>query len=255
MSCRAPDLLPTNSARIDSRIGWSTLGPVAVITVFGLAVRAIPVLASPFPLNDGGLFVRMAETVASSGFSFPSTIDYNGTAIPFAYPPIGIYLVAALHQIVGLSYTDLARFLPLLIAAATVPVVTLICLELLDSTVAALVAGSAYALMPRAWEWLVGGGGLTRSPGVLLALTAILVAIRTMRGQSHAGYLIAGALLGMTGLAHPQAVMFGIASVLFVMAWRRGPSLPRQIGVTLLAAGIVLAPWIVVVLMIHGPAS
>jgi hypothetical protein len=196
----------------------------------------------------------MAETIAGAGFWFPSTVEYNGNSIPFAYPPLALYLTAALHQVLGLDFIDLAHFLPLIFAGATVPVATLIGLELMDSRVAAFAAGGAYALVPRAWDWLVDGGGLTRAPGVLLALLAILAVTRAIRGHSSWSFLISGSLLGLAGLTHPQAAILGVVSVLFLIAWRcRRAALPR-IGLTLSAAAVVVAPWIVVVAMDHGLA-
>jgi hypothetical protein len=196
----------------------------------------------------------MAETIAGAGFWFPSTVEYNGNSIPFAYPPLGLYLTAALHQVLGIDFIDLAHFLPLILAGATVPVATLICLELMDSRVAALVAGAAYALVPRAWDWLVDGGGLTRALGVLLALLAILTVVRAVRTRSSSSYLISGILLGLAGLTHPQGAVFGVVSVLFLIAWRGGRVALPRIGLTLSAAAVVVAPWIVVVAMDHGLA-
>jgi hypothetical protein len=245
-SLNAQHLLSRRRVADGSGVDLSALGPILFITILGIVVRAIPVLAASFPLNDGGLFVRMAETITTSGFSFPATVEYNGAVIPFAYPPLGLYLTATLHQSFGLGFIELAHFLPLVFAAATVPVMALICLELMESRVAAFAAGSAYALVPRAWEWLVGGGGLTRSPGVVFALLAILAAVRATRVRSVPGYLLTGALLALAGLAHPQAAMFGLVSVLFLIAWRSDVFLP-QIALTVSAAVIVLAPWILVV--------
>ncbi|HZW02660.1 MAG TPA: hypothetical protein VFF68_01935, partial [Anaerolineaceae bacterium] len=59
---------------------------------FGVLVRLLPVLSSPFPLNDGGLFYRMAADIAQAGFRLPEFTSYNHAGIPFAYPPLGLYL-------------------------------------------------------------------------------------------------------------------------------------------------------------------
>jgi hypothetical protein len=252
-SRRAPDPPSPQSAPAETRVGASALAPILVITVLGLVVRAVPVLAAPFPLNDGGLFVRMAETLAGSGFSFPPTVEFNGNAIPFAYPPLGLYLTAALHQVLGLDLIDLAHFLPLIFASLTVPVAALICLELMNSRVAALAAAGAYALVPRAWDWLVDGGGLTRAPGVLLALLAILAATKALGTDSRRSFLISGALLGLCGLTHPQAAIFGTVSVVFLIVWRRSLALPR-IGLTVVAAVVAVAPWVLAVVAAHGLA-
>jgi hypothetical protein len=196
----------------------------------------------------------MAETVAGSGFSFPTTVEFNGNAIPFAYPPLGLYLAAALHQVLGIDLIDLAHFLPLIFAGATVPVAALICLEVMDSRVAAFAAAGAYALVPRAWDWLIDGGGLTRAPGVVLALLAILAATKALRSDSGRSFLVTGALLALCGLTHPQAAIFGTVSVVFLIVWRRRSAALPRIGLTLAAAVVVVAPWVLGIVAAHGLA-
>jgi hypothetical protein len=218
----------------------------------GLIVRAVPVLTSDFPLHDGGLFVAMVHDVIRAGFALPQFTSYNQDQIPFAYPPLAIYLAAALSQ-AGLDLIALMRLLPILFSLATIPLVYAVTRELTGRIGLAAVAAIAFALAPRSYEWLVIGGGLTRAPGFVLALAAVWLAIKLTK---HASIQIAAAMGlagGLTALTHPEAALFLAVSVALLLVVR-ARSL-RVVGYFLGAAllGLVVAaPWWVSVLQVHG---
>jgi 4-amino-4-deoxy-L-arabinose transferase-like glycosyltransferase len=130
-----------------------------VVTLLGAAVRLSPLTASGYPLNDGGLFVRMSQDLLGNGFSIPATSTYNGEAIPFAYPPLGLFLTAAVVRLTGMSAVDVLRVLPGLISVACILAFYLLAAELLRSRWRGVIASAAFALLPRSYLWLVVGGG------------------------------------------------------------------------------------------------
>jgi len=78
----------------------------------GIVVYAAYVLTHPFPALGGGLFLAMAEAVAENGYALPARVPgYTPGGIPFAYPPLGFYLLAPLLD-TGVSPLALARVLP-----------------------------------------------------------------------------------------------------------------------------------------------
>ena len=164
----------------------------------GLVVRAIPVALADFPVNDGGLFVAMTRAIEDAGWSLPLTISWNGSELPFAYPPLGFYLSGGLSSLFGLELTDVFRWLPLVASALVVPAVFLLARELLRSDAGALVAALAYALAPVSYVWLVQGGGVTRAPGMLLAVLTIWQVVRLVRVPGPAN----GHRRGRPGRAH-----------------------------------------------------
>ena len=60
-----------------------------------------PILASDFPINDGGIFFVMAGELSDAHLALPAETTYNNAHIPFAYPPLGLYVAAALHFATG----------------------------------------------------------------------------------------------------------------------------------------------------------
>ena len=236
----------------DLNLGFS----LSVTVLLAAAIRFVPLAASPYPLNDGGLFAHMATDLTNNGFLLPATTSYNGESIPFAYPPLGIYLTALASLIFGISPASLLRWLPALISTISVLAMYAMAAELLRSRWRGLVAAVAFALIPRSYEWLIVGGGITRSLGLLLALVALQQGTRMLRAHEWRNVAATGMLGGLTALSHPQAAMFLAFSVLTLWAFhfRRGRALPAAIQ--LAAAGLlglaVASPWLVAVVTAHG---
>src|ERR1035437_2522570 len=221
---------------------------VIVVTFTGALVRLIPVLTSSFPLHDGGLFLVLIRNIRAAGMALPAVTTYNNAGISFDYPPLALWVAAALP----VDPLTTIRFAGPLAAILTIPALYLVARELLPGRAYAFVAILLHALVPRGWDWLVTGGGLTRTPGLLLALLAIrqiLRLYRTLHWRNAAGAAIFG---GLAALTHPEATVFvamafGLIAVLKV---RDKVALVRTIGV---AAGVlaVVLPWLLF-LAAHG---
>jgi hypothetical protein len=224
---------------------------VGAMLVGGL-VRAMPFIGTDFPLNDGGLFLTMIEDLRSEGYALPISTSYNALDIPFAYPPLMFYVVGLLSDALGIPVVDLFRILPFLFSVAMIPAFYLISRQLVGplETVFATVA---FSLLPRTWEWLIQGGGITRAPGALLALLTIAAAIRMYRGPTPRGILVTGVGAGVTALTHPHAAVFLVVSLLVLLvSVERSWIGARSLAVAGLVAGALAAPWLILVLSRHG---
>ncbi|MBI3738060.1 MAG: hypothetical protein HY258_03325, partial [Chloroflexi bacterium] len=62
--------------------------------IFGGWVRLSAPAMAGFPINDGGLFYVMMQSIQRNNFQLPAFVQYNGLDIPFAYPPFGLYVGA-----------------------------------------------------------------------------------------------------------------------------------------------------------------
>ncbi len=224
---------------------------VLAAVAMGIVVRAVPVLSADFPLNDGGLFAVMSRDLRDNGFLIPSVTSYNGGAIPFGYPPLGLYLNALIGPIFGADEASL-RFLPLLITCLTIPAFFFMVRGWVSPATAA-VATFAWAIIPRSWMWQVGGGGITRSLGMLFAFVAIGAAVRLLATNERRWWIIAPIAAGLTALSHLESAAFVGATLL--VAWlfhhRSRRSLAMLLGVAGLAA-VVASPWLISVVAQHG---
>ena len=241
----------------DTRVGERNLRfSLGVAVLVGAAIRFLPLAASPYALNDGALFAHMASDLARNGFFLPAFTGYNGERIPFAYPPLGIYLTAITSSLLGTTPASVLRWLPAVLSTLSILAMYGMAAELLRSRWRGLVAAFAFALIPRSYEWLIVGGGITRSLGLLLALLALQQGILMLRNHRTTNVVTTGILGGLTALSHPQAAMFLAGSLLILWAFhfRRGRLLPAILQ--LLATGLIglaiASPWAIIVIAEHG---
>lgn len=227
----------------------------ALLTAIGLGTlaRLLPFINTDFPLNDGALFLQMTRDIQAAGYLIPETTTYNALDIPFVYSPLAFYLAAVLNDFLGVPLLDVFRALPFLFSVATILAFYLVARQLLRLSEAAI-AVIAFALLPRSWEWMVLGGGITRSLGFLLALLTIAAAIRMYRTRALRWVLATGVLAGLTALAHPQAAVFmalSLSVLLFATGWSWASF--RLLALAGVVGALVIAPWLVPMLIRHGP--
>ncbi|MCC7364461.1 MAG: hypothetical protein IT303_08810 [Dehalococcoidia bacterium] len=222
--------------------------------VLGIAIRAFHVLNADFPLNDGALFYVMVRDLQANSYQLPAFTTFNDADIPFGYPPLAMYVAAFLDDITPIGLLTWFRLLPMLATCGTVAAFALLARDLLRSRLAVVGAVLAFALIPRTFIWLLMGGGLTRSFGLLFALLALHQAYRLYAAKDRR-YLPGAILLSAaTVLSHVETGWFLAFSIgLFWLAYGRHRH--SIVSSAALAGGTVLltAPWWGTVLSYHGP--
>jgi Dolichyl-phosphate-mannose-protein mannosyltransferase len=217
---------------------------LSVPMLLGILVRIAPVAGAGFPVGDGGMFYVMVREIQHAGMVIPAATAYNGAGIPFAYPPLGLWLMALMGNVLPVSLLDLFQWWPAFCSILMLPVFYVLARRLLGSWFPAVVALCAFAMLPRSFEWFIPGGGVTRAPGYLLALVAmyaLLLALDTGGCRFAAGAALAAGLAIMT---HPNAALATVVS-LVVLATLRHPSRRSMVTLALVLAGaaVVSAPW------------
>ncbi len=223
----------------------------------GVTVRAVYVVGADFPLNDGGMFYSAVQDLKASHYALPEYMSYNGGQIPFAYPPLGLYIAAAFSSVPGISVLAAVRFLPLLFSCLTLAAFYPLARTMLHSRRQAFVAVWVFALLPRAFDWEIVGGGLTRSPGFLFALVALTFGYRALAedGSRRQG-ITCGLATGLALLAHLEMAWFVAASLALFTAMhgQRGRFRSRAATTAgiLVVAVAVSSPWWVTNLVRFG---
>lgn len=253
-----PNVLPKLTIRRPGVWSWRDWRVEPLVTALAVILLALVVrlpffLESDFPLNDGGLFFVMSHEVAAAQYALPYVTTYNGDVIPFAYPPLPFYVTSLLAQTSGVPAITIVRYLPLVANLLTVLSFIALARSLGRSQHAVLFAAVALVVLPRSYEWLVMGGGLTRSVGLLFAVTALALAAPAYRRPAAGRSAAAGLFIGLTILSHLEMGIFvGYSYLLFFLAYGRSR---RGIGVSALLALVVVgvtAPWWLTVLRYHG---
>ena len=244
-------------ARALPRPGWLrhpfALAYAAI--ALGVVVRMAHVLSADFPLNDGGLFYLMTRELQGSNFALPAFTTYNGGQIPFAYSPAGFYLAGALNSALGIPLLDLFRFLPALAASLLVVAFYHLAKAMLDDARIVGVAVLAFAVVPRSFGWLIMGGGLTRSLGLLAAVVALHQSylLYTRREWRYAA--TAAVACALTVLSHLGTAPFLALSIALLFAFHGRHRHGVLASVVVAGATVILtAPWWAAVIGEHGIA-
>ncbi|HUR94006.1 MAG TPA: hypothetical protein VMY76_05455 [Gemmatimonadales bacterium] len=226
---------------------------LALAITLGVAVRAYHVLSQDFPLNDGGLFYAMARDLQAARYHLPAFTSYNEANIPFGYSPLGFYLAAALDDLTPLSLMAAFRWLPLVATCLTVGAFAALARTLLASRAAVVAAVVAFALVPRSFIWMLMGGGLTRSLGMLFALVTLRQLVRMYTTRSWRLVPSVSIAAGLTLLSHLGTAPFvAFSGLLFLLAYGRNRQAVLMSVVAGIGAAVLSAPWWATVMSYHG---
>ena len=218
-------------------------------------VRLPRVLADDFPINDGGFFFVMINELVGAKLALPLTTSYNGGCIPFTYPPLALYTAAAVHLATGASILGLLRFLPLIANLGTAAVFFFLARSVLGTASRAGLASLTFVLLPRSYEYLIMGGGLTRSFGFLFACLAVACGHRLFVGRRTAAGVPTAVALALAVLSHPEMGLWAAATLVLVVAVC-GPDRRTIVAAAFVAVGAaaITSPWLVAMLTRHGLA-
>jgi hypothetical protein len=224
--------------------------------LIGGTIRMAQVIQLDYPINDGGLFYTMTRELQANDYRLPETTAYNGLGIPYAYPPLGFYLVGLLADLTSWSLLDIFRLLPAVLSVLTIPAFYLLARGLTGSESRLSLAVLIFALLPATFDWPIMGGGITRAPGLLFSLLTLfgIYQLYTRRGLRYVFWT--SALAAATVLSHPEDALHTVASAL-VLWWFFGRN-KTGMWKSMAVAGLTLlftSPWWVSVLAAHGPAS
>lgn len=228
---------------------WTILG---LAILFGSFVRFLPGPLAGFPINDGGMFAVMMRDLRVNNFALPVFTTYNYSDIPFAYPPLGLYL-GALFEWIGLSEIQVLIWLPAFLTVATIPLFYLLSLALLENRPRAAVATVFFALAPGNYVWYLMGGGLTRALGAVLFLLSLYFVYRTFKESSWRLAIYSALSCALTILSHPQAALLLVMGCAVFWLFH-GLSRTSSVKAFVIAFGafVLTSPWWGVVASYHG---
>jgi hypothetical protein len=185
--------------------------------------------------------------------ALPAFSSYNSVAVPFAYPPLGLYFYAILSLTTRFSLLQLVQYGPPILSAASIPAFYMLAKAVVKSKPQAAMATLVFALLPRAFDWLMMGGGVTRTFGMLFALLAMHQAFLLFSARSNKALVLLIVFGSLVVYAHPEAATHTAVTAILFYLWqdrsRRG-----LIAGLLVAGGVLLltAPWWGMVVARHG---
>jgi hypothetical protein len=225
-----------------SREEKTSISLVGIALILGIFVRLVYVFQDDFPINDGGLFYAMVLDLQANGFLIPAVTQYNLSDLPYAYPPLAFYLAGFLNSSFGFDLLSLMRWIPLLFNILAIPVFYHFSKQLLKDPIRAALATLFFALLKPGYEWLIMGGGLTRSPAMFFSLVALdryLALIQTDEKRTRK-ILEVAIFYALTFLSHMEIGWFTTYS-LALLWFFKGRTWKNFISSTIIAAGAFIA--------------
>jgi len=221
-----------------------TLLLLTLAAIFGSYVRILAPAQTDFPILDGGLFYSMTRDLISNGFRLPLVTSYNHLNIPFAYPPLALYLAGFINFFTGAELLGIFHWLPVAFSLLTIPAFYLLGRELLEAPAQAALATLIFALLPRSYDWLVMGGGITRAPATLFLILFLWACYRAFAHKSWKMSVLTAVFGGLVLLSHPERALHAATAGLLFWLWldrsRSGTGRALVIGGGTL---LISAPW------------
>jgi hypothetical protein len=239
-----------------TRISTEKYGLLLILVLYlalGTAIRSFFILRADFPLNDGGMFYQMTRELENNRFILPAYTNYNLAGIPYAYPPLPFYLAGVLETGLNIDLLRLELILPVAFNVLAILAFFDLSRQILKRDYQALHATLAFAIIPPAYEWLIMGGGLARSPAYLFSILALGQFFRAIRTVSRKSILLSIFFTSLTGYCHLEvlwvAVIFMVLAVWFLARHRKGWLV---LIITCTGMALLLSPYVIYIIHLHG---
>lgn len=228
---------------------------LAVSLILSLPLLLKNAIEYSYPLGYAGLFTQMAEQIAENNFRLPlETPFYGPGGIPFAYPPLGLYLLAILIKLTG-KYFIFLRFIPPLISFASLIPLFYLTLELSKSSIAALItviltATSQDLYIANAWA-----AGIARAPAFFCMLVSLYYFSRQRNNPARLNLVFMGIFLGLSVMSHLVYALFCVFWVGWWALFSGEVSFKKRLQNVFLpfaVSALIASIWLVPTLSRHG---
>jgi hypothetical protein len=222
--------------------------------LIGWLAFTIYFLTQPSPTDTYAFYAVHAEQIISNGFIYPQSVPYYTVdGLPFAYPPLMLYLLAIVHHLFGITYESLAWFLPAAYFPFLVGGYYVLSLELLPSRKHAALSTIILVATPATFNHQLYADGLATSliQGVLFV--GLFTGYRLFTKSDTRWLLPSGILFGVTLLSHPPTAQFFGLSYLVMYGYFDRTYRGLLHGAAVAGIGFLCAlPWVLVVVDNHG---
>ena len=203
-------------------------------------------------MGYAGLFTQMADQIAGENFALPISSPFYGPGgIPFAYPPLGLYLLSVFIKLTGKYYIYLIWMPPLFTLISLIPLYYL-SFELFKSPLAAaftvvIASTSSNLYIAHAWS-----AGIVRAPAFIFTLLSIYFFHRQKNSPARYNILLTGIFFGMALMSH---LAYGLFCFVWIICWTGlQPSVKRFLDsiVSLVVGTLVSLIWVIPISQRYG---
>lgn len=207
------------------------------------------------PVNPAGYYLESARQLIQNGYKIPEYLRGFGIpGIPFAYPPLGLYVYAIGGMLIG-DISTAALILPGLLLPVQAFAGYLFVKQYTGSKQAAQWAGVFLLLVPHLFYRTLWGDGITTGLSGIFLLFSWYFAVKPKTiGQVYHNPVLGGLFVGLSILSHPGIGLFCAVSyaILYIScAGLKITSFKGLIlgGITALALSLI---WVLPVISTHG---
>ncbi|MEY2816894.1 MAG: hypothetical protein RL275_357 [Chloroflexota bacterium] len=231
---------------------WKTLSLIFLFVVSGVFLFYNAVRFE-LPMGFSGMFALMSEQISSNDFRLPeSTPFYGPGGIPFAYPPLGFYVMAMVTRLLDVSSITYLRFVPPFFSLlALIPVFFLV--ERITRSFWAGVFSTLFVLFsPTLYYNHTWSAGMVRGLAFFLMFSGFYSFYRAHKEGNRFFAIMAGVFLGMTSMTH---LFYGLFFALWIAGWwvfEFNKATWKNILFTGGSALLVSVPWLYVMITRYG---
>ncbi len=206
------------------------------------------------PLGYAGLYAQASRQIALSNFRLPLEVHFYGPGdLPFAYPPLAFYAMAAFLDL-GISPLTYLRFIPPLLSFLSLILLYLLGLRLTHSRLGAAAAVGLSAASPALYMAHTWAAGVVRALAFLFLLAGLYLFDRAVRQDRPISPIFAGISFGLVVLTHLSYAWF---LALCFLCWLVTNPNRQAMKAAAFSAGVgilIVAPWGYVMLSRYGTA-
>lgn len=229
---------------------WTT----GVFTTVAVLLRLHYFTDSDLPINDGALFYVYTAAILENDLALPTAVEFNDFTLPFAYPPLSFWFSSLLVSVFGFDLLGVVKYVPLVsnLGYLALFVAFLRALKVPWST--ATLASAIFFLSHRSFEYLIMGGGLSRSTGAVFTLASWAFAGRLAHDRSSPWMIAAGICCAAAISTHLEWGIVSAVGITLVLAvysrhWTEGLVAVGSVGAL---SAVLITPWLIWIHRHHG---
>ena len=220
------------------------------ILVFLLPFYFYSAVAYQYPIGYAGLYSLMADLLAQNHFLLPGQVPYYaGGQMPFAYPPLGFYVMGFAENVLRIPLFTYLRFAPPLFTFLALIPAYFFLRAFTKSGLQANITVFLFALSQVIFVFDVQASGAVRGLAYLWTLWGLYFSWKAFGSHKKRDIGLAALFTALSVLTHQGFALFLALTIAFFAAWNYKKKGSIAIGVAILFLAVVFSsPWWVLVL-------
>jgi hypothetical protein len=231
----------------------TSLGSIVFLVLINAPIIFINAIRYDFPLGFSGLYTLMSEKLVSNNFLLPDSVPFYGPGgIPYAYPPVGFYIMGFFIGILKIPTMIFLRFAPAIYFLFAGILFYFLIKKISKSSFAGLVSSILFTYSSVNYEIQATSGGIVRGLALVFLLSCLLIYFNNSR-QLLVKYFLTSLFFSLTLLTH-----LGYGFILCIILFAFTLSKPfNKIGwLSLISIGflslVLTSPWWITMVSRYG---